>query len=75
MEMMKIFFGLIRILVQHRFILLIIFFVVSDVTNCFSDPLSTKEREWLKQHNGEITFALETNYAPFAFVDKNGNSR
>lgn len=52
----------------------IIFLFVYYATSCFSAPLSTKEREWLKQHDGKITFALETNYAPFAFVDKNGKS-
>ncbi len=50
----------------------IIFLFICYAISCFSAPLSTKEREWLKQHDGKITFALETNYAPFAFVDKNG---
>ena len=74
MEMMKNFFYRINFIVQPVIILLIIFFLVGYTTIGFSHPLTTKEREWLKQHEDKITFALETNYAPFAFVDKNGKS-
>ncbi len=36
------------------------------------DPLSPEEREWLTRHDGRITLAVETGYAPFAFVDDHG---
>ncbi|SHO53744.1 PAS domain S-box-containing protein [Desulfopila aestuarii DSM 18488] len=74
MEMMKIFFGRIKFLAQHTIILLVIFLLVSCATSCFSALLTTKEREWLKQHEGKITLALESNYAPFVFIDKNGKN-
>jgi len=44
-------------------------------TKKFDDPLTFQEREWLKKHDGNIAMALETSYAPFAFVDENGIGR
>ena len=41
-------------------------------TTHFKDPLTLQEREWLTSHDGDISMALETSYAPFSFVDKNG---
>ena len=41
-------------------------------TTHFKDPLTPQEREWLTSHDGDISMALETGYAPFSFVDKNG---
>ena len=53
----------------------ILFGFISCETAPFKDPLTPQEREWLTQHDRKITIAIETSYAPFAFVDENGISR
>jgi diguanylate cyclase (GGDEF)-like protein/PAS domain S-box-containing protein len=35
------------------------------------DILTPKERLWLTQNQSHIVYALETNYAPFVFIDSN----
>jgi diguanylate cyclase (GGDEF)-like protein/PAS domain S-box-containing protein len=37
-----------------------------------SDILSAAERDWLSKNQSRLVFAVETSYAPFAFVDSNG---
>jgi PAS domain S-box-containing protein len=71
---MKAFCCSIKSMIQTAVILSIILIFPNYETSCFEDPLTQQEREWLKQYDGKITLAFETNYAPFAFIDQNGKS-
>jgi ABC-type amino acid transport substrate-binding protein len=66
-------------LINHVFriiaVLLIVFSFISCETKNYKDPLTPEERAWLIQHDGKITIAVEAGYAPFAFIDENGESR
>jgi PAS domain S-box-containing protein len=66
-------------LINHVFriiaVLLIVFPFISCETKNYKDPLTPEERAWLIQHDGKITIAVEAGYAPFAFIDENGESR
>ncbi|MBF0260054.1 MAG: transporter substrate-binding domain-containing protein, partial [Desulfamplus sp.] len=50
--------------------------IFSLFATCNADSLNDlfnhEERQWLDKHNGQITLSVESNYAPFAFIDKDG---
>lgn len=60
---------------QVIIVILICIVFVNCNADSFNDLLTHEERQWLEKNNGQITLSVETNYAPFVFIGKDGISQ
>ncbi len=59
-------------LFQLSIAILICFTFVDSDAETLNDSLTHEERQWLDDNNGHITLSVESNYAPFVFINKDG---
>lgn len=59
-------------LIIHTSLLVLLLWVLPVSAQEATDPLTPDERQWLTEHDGQITFAYDQQFPPFEFSDDDG---
>lgn len=63
-----------KILIQYFITPIILWLIIMHGSIAAASPLTLAEQDWLKAHES-ITFVSQTQYPPFEFIDKDGQSQ